>query len=73
MLIITNIEETLANKNPIGESNVKLILQDDLLINAILQEIEDMRIDLNKLNNKVFNLEKKYRELSEFIRAFKNE
>ncbi|MGB9716830.1 MAG: hypothetical protein ACPL4E_00085 [Thermoproteota archaeon] len=48
---------------------MEMISQDDLLVNAILQEIEDLKVSIGKLNNKILNLEKKYRELSEFVRV----
>ncbi len=47
---------------------MRLIPQDELLIGAILQEIDDLKINLSKLNSRILNLEKKYRELNEFIR-----
>lgn len=46
-----------------------MIPQDDLLLNAILQEIEDLKVSIGKLNSKILNLEKKYRELNEFIKV----
>jgi len=46
-----------------------MISQDDLLVNAILQEIEDLKVSIGKLNNRIINLEKKYRELDEFIKV----
>lgn len=46
-----------------------MISQDDLLVNAILQEIEDLKVSIGKLNNKILNLEKKYRELTELVRV----
>jgi len=48
---------------------MELITRDDLLINAILQEIEDLKINLSKLNNKVSALERRYRELSNFLKV----
>jgi len=48
---------------------LEMISQDDLLINAILQEIEDLKVSIGKLNNRIINLEKKYRELNEFIKV----
>jgi hypothetical protein len=50
-------------------SGLEMISQDDLLINAILQEIEDLKVSIGKLNNRIINLEKKYRELNEFIKV----
>lgn len=46
-----------------------MIFQDDLLVNAILQEIEDLKVSIGKLNTRILNLEKKYRELSELLRV----
>jgi|GEM_PF-1696334 hypothetical protein len=48
---------------------LEMISQDDLLVNAILQEIEDLKVSIGKLNNRIINLEKKYRELDEFIKV----
>jgi hypothetical protein len=47
---------------------VRLIAPDELLIGAILQEIDDLKINISKLNSRILALEKKYRELNEFIR-----
>lgn len=46
-----------------------MIFQDDLLVNAILQEIEDLKVSIGKLNTRISNLEKKYRELIEFVKV----
>ncbi|MEM2929398.1 MAG: hypothetical protein QW797_00800 [Thermoproteota archaeon] len=46
-----------------------MISQDELLVNAILQEIEDLKENISRLNSRILNLEKKYRELNEFIRV----
>lgn len=46
-----------------------MISQEDLLLNAILQEIEDLKISIGKLNNKISNLEKKYYELKEYVKV----
>lgn len=46
-----------------------MVPKDDLLINAILQEIEDLKISLSRLNNRVLSLEKKYREISSFLKV----
>ncbi|MEM3464948.1 MAG: hypothetical protein QW506_01800 [Thermoproteota archaeon] len=46
-----------------------MIFQEDLLVNAILQEIEDLKVSIGKLNTRILNLEKKYRELSELVKV----
>lgn len=46
-----------------------MIFQDELLVNAILQEIEDLKVSIGKLNTRILNLEKKYRELSELVKV----
>ncbi len=46
-----------------------MIFQDDLLVNAILQEIEDLKVSIGKLNTRILNLEKKYWELSELVKV----
>ncbi|MBO3832192.1 MAG: hypothetical protein FGF51_02235 [Candidatus Brockarchaeota archaeon] len=46
-----------------------MIFQDDLLVNAILQEIEDLKVNIGKLNTRILNLEKKYRELTELLKV----
>ncbi|MBO3753351.1 MAG: hypothetical protein FGF53_00485 [Candidatus Brockarchaeota archaeon] len=46
-----------------------MIFQDDLLVNAILQEIEDLKVNIGKLNTRILNLEKKYRELAELLKV----
>ncbi len=46
-----------------------MISQDELLVNAILQEIEDLKLNISRLNSRILNLEKKYRELNEFIKV----
>ncbi|MGQ9479209.1 MAG: hypothetical protein ACUVQ0_04195 [Thermoproteota archaeon] len=45
-----------------------MIPQDELLIGAILQEIEDLKLNLNRLNNRISNLEKNYQEINELVR-----
>jgi hypothetical protein len=46
-----------------------MIFQDDMMVNAILQEIEDLKVHIGKLNTRILNLEKKYRELSELLKV----
>ncbi|MCX8183350.1 MAG: hypothetical protein N3F08_02890 [Crenarchaeota archaeon] len=46
-----------------------MIHKDDLLVNAILQEIEDLKVSVGKLNTKILNLEKKYWELRELLKV----
>ncbi|MEM1553734.1 MAG: hypothetical protein QXS51_02080 [Thermoproteota archaeon] len=50
-----------------------MIDKDELLVSAILQEIEDLKVNLSKLNNRVLRLERRYRELSSFLRWLPNE